>query len=710
MTQSFTWIPLYEELATLLADWEDRQPELIDCLDKLHQEGVKVTRLIDKDKDGSSFRLRQIDPFTFFGSFNRQTREDERLSVLAAVKKLLGGKKPLPDDFDGIPVLNNKKSWFFAQDAKRGRDDIAKLWELFRVALADRPLESAAFAETFDAALKVWGVSTNLTIGLFWIRPNTFLSLDRYCREYLELDLPKDGLSSDFYLGAIEAAKKNGKPLPELAYEARRSSTQASKRRKTPLDTGSKEVVSHWLSGAYWKGSDPHDQTDRFLEEGIWQNGYTDKYLDKVRSIKVGDRIAIKSTSTQKKNLPFDTHGKTISKMTIKAIGTVVANRGDGRTVEVEWEPEFAPKDWFFTADWRTIAKIRTDANYKHQELSRRLIDFIWNGEDQDIEWCYHRWLDSEEIPGTTDPDDDDDSVAAVDPYGIEDLISAGVFLPEIEIAQVLERLKSKKNLILQGAPGVGKTFIARRLAYVLMEEKASDRLEMVQFHQTFSYEDFIRGYRPLPDQAGTFGLQDAIFYRFCKRAQEDPDRDYVFIIDEINRGNLSQIFGELLMLIEADKRGPEFAVPLVYQKAGEDRFHVPENVYIIGLMNLADRSLAIVDYALRRRFAFKTLVPQYSSAAFTDWLCNRQMKPELAELIASRMGDLNEQIADDPLLGENYQIGHSFFCPKGDDFSQLDWTWYSGIVETEIVPLLKEYWFDNCAKVELAAKGLLAK
>ena len=163
-------------------------------------------------------------------------------------------------------------------------------------------------------------------------------------------------------------------------------------------------------------------------------------------------------------------------------------------------------------------------------------------------------------------------------------------------------------------------------------------------------------------------------------------------------------------MLIEADKRGPDFAVPLVYQKKDEPRFFVPANVHLIGLMNLADRSLAIVDYALRRRFAFMTLTPQYSSNIFREWLLDRHMKEELANLVAKRMCALNQEIAEDPLLGENYQVGHSFFCPRGGDFSGLDREWYEGIVRTEIVPLLKEYWFDNAKRVEQAREGLLAK
>lgn len=464
---------------------------------------------------------------------------------------------------------------------------------------------------------------------------------------------------------------------------------------------------NYWLVGAYWNDSDPPDQTERFLDEGVWQNGYTDKYLEEVRSIKVGDQIAIKSSSTQKKNLPFDARGNTVSRMSIKAIGTVVANRGDGRTLEVEWDSGFEPKEWYFYTDRRTIWRLRTDPDYRHTDLSSQLIDFIWNGASQDYDWFCQRWWSSDDVP---DPDGDDDDGRSGEPYSVEDIIASGVFLSEPEIAQAIERLRAKKNLILQGAPGVGKTFIARKLAYALMEEKANDRVELVQFHQTFSYEDFVRGYRPLPDQAGTFGLQDAVFYKFCKRAQSDPDRDFVFIIDEINRGNLSQIFGELLMLIEADKRGPEFAVPLVYQNDGEPRFYVPANVHLIGLMNLADRSLAIVDYALRRRFAFMTLTPQYSSQVFRQWLTDRKMQLELAELVATRMIALNQEIADDPLLGENYQVGHSFFCARGDDFSGLDRSWFEGVVRSEIVPLLKEYWFDNARRVEQAQEGLLAK
>lgn len=715
MTEQFSWIDIYQELATTLINWQNKQTELIAFLEELRSKGYIISSLQDKNKDGERFLSKEIDPFTFFGVFNRGIRSDQRIAILAQIKQFFKLSNPIPSDFTGIPVLNNMASWFFPYQANRELEYILRLWNIFKMAVQDYPLKDELFQKTLDKAFATRGLNVNLTMGLFWIRPNTFLSLDSVNREFLHIEIPKGGLTAAFYFNILKEYSSKGRSFPEIskfAWDAAKKGDVVGTipREKELIGKGDR---NYWLVGAYWDNRDPQDQTPRFIEEGIWKNGYKDRYIDEVKSMKVNDRIAIKAATTQRKNLPFDGRDQTISRMIIKAVGTIVANRGDGRTVEVEWDPAFKEKSWYFYTARTTLWRLRTDDDYKFKEFSKRLIDFVWYSKEQDYGWFSKHWWDTE---GQKEIDEADEQIehalsseSAAEPYGPDDILASGVFLEEHEVGRILNHLRVKKAMILQGPPGVGKNFIAKKIAYALMEEVDNHRIEMVQFHQSYSYDDFVRGYRPLQENTGGFGIQNGIFYNFCQNAIKDPERKYVFIIDEINRGNLSQIFGELLMLIESDKRGPEFALPLVYTIPGEPRFQIPHNLYIIGLMNVADRSLAMVDYALRRRFAFITLKPQYESDIFRDWLLKRSMNENLVNLIVSRMSGLNQTIKDDPLLGEHFQIGHSFFCPKGDNFAELDHDWYKGIVETEIAPLLKEYWFDNAQKADEAIKSLLS-
>ncbi len=262
------------------------------------------------------------------------------------------------------------------------------------------------------------------------------------------------------------------------------------------------------------------------------------------------------------------------------------------------------------------------------------------------------------------------------------------VYIDEDKYNICVSRLRHKKNLILQGAPGVGKTYVARRLAWSMMGCKDEDRIGFVQFHQNYSYEDFIMGYKP---DGNGFKLENGIFYEFCNKAMEDPDNEYFFIIDEINRGNMSKIFGELLMLIENDYRGDE--ITLAYNK---EPFCVPENLYIIGMMNTADRSLAMIDYALRRRFSFIEMTPGFSTSGFFSYQSEVANK-KFGELI-NRICILNKYIEDDPALGKGFCIGHSYFCNLQDKHSDAE---LLEIVECDIIPMLEEYWFDDSEKVK---------
>ena len=290
------------------------------------------------------------------------------------------------------------------------------------------------------------------------------------------------------------------------------------------------------------------------------------------------------------------------------------------------------------------------------------------------------------EIESNSKPDSSSDTKQDSRPYTKEDFL-AEVFMSEEKYDKLSAVLLNKKNIILQGAPGVGKTFSAKRLAYSLIGTVNEDAIEFVQFHQNYSYEDFMMGYKP---SGASFELKKGVFYRFCKKAEADPESKYFFIIDEINRGNLSKIFGELLMLIENDYRGTP--ATLAYN---DEKFSVPENMFIIGMMNTADRSLAMIDYALRRRFSFFELEPGFETEGFIQY--QHSLKNETFNDLLAKVIELNSEIASDRSLGRGFCIGHSYFCGR-DELSCSD-EWMQEVVDYDILPMLGEYWFDDQEK-----------
>jgi len=300
---------------------------------------------------------------------------------------------------------------------------------------------------------------------------------------------------------------------------------------------------------------------------------------------------------------------------------------------------------------------------------------------------------------GTSAPEDTDEQILLENIENIEeydrDTFLTEVFFDSDKYDDILTLLKRKKNIILQGAPGVGKSYMAKRLAYSIIEAKDESKIEMIQFHQSYTYEDFIEGFRPNIDKEGSFDLIDGVFKKFCKKASYDLDSDYFFIIDEINRGNLSKIMGELMLLLEHDKRGEAYAMKLTYSS---EKFYVPDNVYVIGMMNTADRSLAMIDYALRRRFSFIPIEPAFYNDNFiTDF----RAKYSNADAVIGKMRKLNTMITEE--LDNGHQIGHSYFCSN----EPLDDKDIEGIFKYEIEELLREYFFDNSSKLEEALRLL---
>ena len=474
---------------------------------------------------------------------------------------------------------------------------------------------------------------------------------------------------------------------------------------------------SYWFAGSVWNEG---DQLTRFLQEGIWENGYEDQFSDLVRRIKPGDQIAIKSSFVRKHGLPFDVGGMPVSVMRIKATGIVLENRNDGMTVTVAWDPPFQPREWFFYTYRTTLVEADIET-----EDARRLIDFTFRGLPQEYAWWLAQPYWAEKYGGkskiaaagiTSEPPDSfEDALSEIEQqpaYTIEHILAEGCFLTREKLNEILERWRSKKNLILQGPPGTGKTWLGKRLGFALSGSNDRDtlrsRVRVVQFHPSLAYEDFVRGWRP--DGDGRLALADGILMQAVEAAASEPDRPFVLVIEEINRGNPAQIFGEMLTLLENTKRRPAEAIELAYRdpRKPRERVYIPANLYVVGTMNMADRSLAMVDLALRRRFVFVDLEPEFGPA-WRMWCRNHGLDNEICNEIETRIGALNADIGAAISLGPQFRVGHSYVTPDTDEVVRDGLVWFRAKIEAEIGPLLDEYWYDAPETAKKARAKVLA-
>lgn len=809
----FTWADYYADFADKLLLFKNDRARLLEII-KREYDNLGMKNPFTENNEP----IEDICPFTVFGSFNKGITDENRIAIMSAIGNSFGVKADVPQTFDGIPVLNNLKAWFFGYESDRKPDDISNLWDLFEAALtfADDPSEAnkSEFIKYYNLVSQQHGIKWNITMGLYWVRPYVYLNLDETNRKYL-LDKENPLVESlkvisslkhlpqaKDYLELVEVCNNyfnNGDAMfhsfPELSVQAWKTKAFESdeKRLSTanflkwfapiiealrklggegrPEEVRKQIIADMALSDEIVNETRGKSEVKKFDNEVAFARNYLayEGYIDKSeRGLwKLTERGKTEPMDEELASDIFykwmEIHKERREKNEESATGDISQNEvrywiyapgessrkwdefyaqgimgigwdelGDLKqypskdamkakmkevyggevsytnSAHATWQfaNEMQPGDIVFAKKGmhKIIGRGIVQSGYFYdasREEYQHLHEIKWthNGEwdhpgqavlktltDITSYTDYVHKLENLFLDDETEIDEPEMKEIKYSDYSDADFL-VEVFMEPERYETLVNLLKNKKNVILQGAPGVGKTFVAKRLAYSIMGKRDTNRVMMVQFHQSYSYEDFIMGYRPVRNG---FDLAAGPFYEFCKKAQVDNENEYFFIIDEINRGNLSKIFGELLMLIENDKRGEKLR--LLY---ANELFSVPKNVHIIGMMNTADRSLAMIDYALRRRFAFFDLEPAFDSVGFRA-LMVESANSKLEDLV-EEIKALNEYISRDETLGEGFRIGHSYLCAT----EEVTDDWLLSVVEHEIIPLLNEYWFDERTKIE---------
>lgn len=703
----FDWIDFYKEFANTLLQYKNNRGILIEKVEKIYElTGIDMPTL-DRNK-----QLVDIDPFTIFGLFNKSSMTvDNRNKIIAAVANLFDIKAPIPTSFDGIPLLNNQNATYYYFIDERDEDDIDTLWGLYESALMyandSNSKNILTLFQYFDLAINKKGNgNSKITMGLYWIAPTHFLNLDQRNTWYIyesgkmpddlvnSLPIVEDKISSSKYFEIVDKLREflasnqsTFKNFVELSFEAWRYSEEVN--RQNRADKKQRKTKA--------KGAALADDDIETIHYWIYSPGKAAKIWD-------------------------ECYDNNIMAIGWDAIGDLrnYNSKDEIKQVMNKFYDPFRSYIHSACATWEFANEMKQGdivfaKNGMHLIIGRGIVksDYIYDSQRKEfknirkVEWTDRgEWECSRQSPMKTLTDitsftdyveqlnlffdsdmlDDVETIETSYPTYDKDRFLDSVYMNDESYNTLVSLVKGKKNIILQGAPGVGKTFAAKRLAYSMMGVKDPNRVMMVQFHQSYSYEDFIMGFRP---SENGFKLKHGVFYEFCKRAEVDSDNDYFFIIDEINRGNLSKIFGELFMLLESDKRG--VALQLLY---ADEKFSIPENLYIIGMMNTADRSLAMLDYALRRRFAFFDLKPAFESDGFKSY--QKDLNSDKFDKLIECIKRLNLAIKSDEILGAGFCIGHSYFCDLDKfEVDELEAVLIR-IVDFEIIPLLSKYWFDD--------------
>ena len=683
---NFGWVEVYQRIADRLLDFKNNRKKLISIiLQAFSETGLRRPKLSTDDNN-----IPDICPFSFMALFNKGLTNENRKALLSSILKHFGLSIPCPDTFDGIPVLTPRKATFY-YFSERGENDIDNLWDMYEAALqfADSPTAEnrARFCSLYDTCQTQKGVKWNLSIGFYWIRPLRYLSLDGRNRWYIETsnEFPsllaaqarKNVPNAEEYLqitnDVLHAIQNNEAPytnFAEFSYHAWLISEEENRRLKENSNQSIPVKQVSVIEGRYSVDINisKEEWMEMLLDETIFYPEAKKMVLEwyKRPGHQASNKEITDITHPEHKGTPYNSKAVSLGKRIIKHLNRFEVKGTDGKPCY--W---IIPFDGWYGNNGNFIWKLR-------EELAQAIAELELVNEP-----ASEAYVAAEESA----------SEGILPIYTVENFLNE-VFISAEKYQELRNKLLHKKNIILQGAPGVGKTYISKRLAWSIMGCEDNGRVMMIQFHQSYGYEDFIMGFRPCKEG---FELKTGPFYNFCKKAAEDKQNPYFFIIDEINRGNLSKIFGELFMLMESDKRGESLS--LLY--TGE-QFSIPDNLYIIGMMNTADRSIAMLDYALRRRFAFFELSPAFQSEGFRKY-AELSNNPKFRKLLHT-ITQLNAAIEHDESLGRGFRIGHSYMYTTDAVTDE----WLYSVVHYELIPLLEEYWFDSQETLETWRLSLL--
>lgn len=742
MDNKVDWFVFYQEFAKKLLDYKDKRSELV----KLVKDVFNEIQDLPLPKLEQNNDIEDIDPFTIFALFNKQSQtQDNKVKIIKAFSNRLGiSSNIIPNSFTGIPCVFNKTATFYLFKNERSTNDINLLWDLYTSALrfsSDPSQENKEkFKSKFDEVINMKGNGTSkLTMALYWIAPEVFLSLDGRNQWYLY----KSNLLPQVFVSSLPSLNDNEKVSAEKYLQI----TECCKNAISSKQIGFDNFIS--LTAKAYEESDSENK-----KQGSKIKEQNDEELEENNSAinNSANQDSLGDSGVSNPKYWFYAPGPNACKWEefykngIMAIGwgyledlTKYASKEAMKDKMREHDNK--PNESYMNdglATWQFCHEINVgDIVYakkgKETLVGRGIVEsgYIYDPKQNEyshirkVKWTHNKEVKVEDKCATKTLTDitpyPETTKSYEEKYGVDldknlPIYTKENFLDEVYMSEedynsLVSLLEHKKNIILQGAPGVGKTFAAKRLAYSILKKKDPSKVKMIQFHQSYSYEDFIRGYRPT--EKG-FEVKNGPFYEFCIKAREDSEHKYFFIIDEINRGNLSKIFGELFMLIEADKRSDPKkdnrpSVQLLYvnpENKKVEEFWIPSNLYIIGMMNTADRSLALMDFALRRRFGFFELKPAFENDNFKAY--ENSLNSKKFERLINTIKEINEKIEKDPSLGSGFCIGHSFFCGLNEEKNNNDGSSnvdidakLESIVKFEIIPLLQEYWFDDADTVK---------